>query len=159
MVKKRTLAFTTLAVLAWAALTTTLLGYFYIRFQEYVELSHEYEAAIMRVNIYIHYGNETGKFWYNDTIVPLGIALLNATETIADVESTPYPGIGVLVDSIGGVANSVTEGKSWFWWNWDTTNSKWIYGEIGADQHMLHRGDIVAWTYRSYETWPPPPPS
>jgi hypothetical protein len=159
VVEKRTLVFATLAISVWAALATSVFGYYYLRFQEYVNLSREYEAVTMRVDIYIHYGNGT-KVWHNNTIVPLGATLLNATELVADVQYTYWPEYGaVFIDSIDGVANNVTAGKSWFWWYWDTTGSGWILGEVGANQHMLHRGDIVAWTYQSYETWPPQPPS
>ncbi len=158
MVGKRTLAFATLAILVWAALTTSLFGYYYLRFQEYVKLSHEYEAVTMKVNIYIDYGNET-KVWHNNTLVPLGFTLLNATELVADVNSTYSPGLGAeFVDSIDGVENNVEEAKSWFWWHWDTTTSQWSFGEVGANQHILHREDLVAWAYQSYAAWPPPPP-
>jgi hypothetical protein len=160
MVKKRTLAFATLAISVWAALATSVLGYYYLRFQEYVNLSREYEAVTMKVDIYIHYGNETNGIWHNNTIVPLGAALLNATGFVADSQFTYWSELGAaFIDSIDGVANNVTKGKSWFWWYWDTTSSKWILGEVGANQRMLHRRDIVAWTYQSYEIWPPPPPS
>jgi len=159
MVGKRAFVFATLAIVVWAALTTGLFGYYYLRFQEYVNLSRKYEAVTMRVNVYINYGNGTKGIWYNNTIVPLGATLLNATELVADIQYTPWPGAGVFVDSIDGIANNATEKKSWFWWYWDTASSGWMLGEVGADQHVLHRGDIVAWTYQSYETWPPSPPS
>ncbi len=159
MVEKRTLAFATLAISVWAALATSLFGYYYLRFQEYVDLSREYETVTMTVDIYIHYGNETNGIWHNTTIVPLGVALLNATEIVADSQFTYYSELGAaFIDSIDGVVNNVTKRKSWFWWSWDTTSSKWLLGEVGANQHMLHRRDIVAWTYQSYENWPPSPP-
>lgn len=159
MVGKRTLTFVTLAILAWAVLITGLFGYYYLRFQEYANLLREYEAVTMRVDIYIHYGNESKGIWHNKTIVPLGATLLNVTGLVADIHYTYWPGTGVLIDSIDGVANSATEEKSWFWWYWDTTNSRWMLGEVGADQRILHRGDILGWAYQSYETWPPLPPS
>lgn len=158
MVGKRTLAFVTLAILVWAALTTILFGYYFMRFQEYTRLSREYEAVTMKVHIYIDYGNET-KVWHNNTLVPLGFTLLNATELVADVGYTNYPGVGAFIDSVDSVENNVDETKSWFWWHWDTTTSQWILGEIGVNQQILHREDIMALAYRSYVTWPPSPPS
>ena len=112
----------------------------------------------MKVNICIDYGNGT-KVWHNNTLVPVGFTLLNATELIADVDYTTWPEQGAFVNGINGVMLSSEEKKSWFWWRWDATISRWILGEVGADQHVLQRGEIVAWTYQSYETWPPPPPS
>ena len=153
MVGKRTLTFATLAILVWAALTTSLFGYYYLRFQEYVNLSREYEAVTMKANIYIDYGNET-KVWHNNTIVPLGFTLLNATELIADVDDEAS-----FVNAIDGVAFSLEEKKSWIWWRWDATISGWILGNVGADQHVLSLGEILAWAYQSYAEWPPPPPS
>jgi len=159
MVGKRTLAFATLAILVWAALTTSLFGYYYLRFQEYVSLSHDYEAVTMRVNIAIDYGNGT-KVWHNSTLVPLGFTLLNATELVADINYTNWPELeAVFIDSIDAVENNVEEAKSWFWWRWDKTTSQWILGEVGANQHILHYRDLVAWAYQSYAAWPPPPPT
>ncbi len=158
MVEKRTLALTTLAILVWAVSTTSLFGYYYLRLQDYVQLTREYEAITMKVDIFIDYGNET-KVWHNNTIVPLGFNLLNTTELVADVNSNNWPGLGVFIDSINGVENNPEDAKSWFWWHWDATSTKWILGEIGADQHILHEEEAVAWTYRSYIEWPPLPPS
>jgi len=152
MVKKRTLAFATLAILVWAISVTSLFGYYYLRFQEYVDLAHEYEAVTMRVNIAIDYGNDT-KTWHNNTIVPLGATLLNATEFVADVDGAPF------VNAIDGVALSSEEKMSWLWWRWDAAISGWILGEVGADKHLLRPREILVWAYQSWETWPPPPPS
>jgi len=145
------------ALLTWSIVVTSLFGYYYLRFQEYTRLSREYEAVTMKVNICIDYGNGT-KVWRNNTLVSLGFTLLNTTELIADVDAD-YTYGPAFINAIDGVENSLEEKKSWFWWHWDTTSSGWMLGEVGADQHMLHRGDIIAWTYQSYGTWPPPPPS
>lgn len=155
MVGKRAFVFTTLAILVWAVLATTLGNYYYLRLQEYINLSREYEGVTMKVNIYIDYGNGTKGVWHNDTLVPVGFTLLNATKLIADVNN----GDTGAVNSIDGVALSSEEAKYWFWWHWDTTASKWIFGEVGADQHLLSPEEILAWTFYSYEPWPPPSPS
>ena len=145
MVGKRTLTLATLAVLVWAALTTTLFGYYYLRFQEYVNLSREYEAVTMRVNIAIDYGNGT-KVWYNNTLVPLGATLLNATETVADVQSTPYPQYqAVFIDAINGIPT--TETHYWWWKYWDAEANEWKDGEKGADIYNLKPQETVMWQY------------
>jgi len=145
MVKKRTLAFATLAISVWAALTTSLLGYYYLRFQEYVDLSHEYEAVTMRINIVIDYGNGT-KVWYNNTLVPLGATLLNATETVANVQSTPWPEYqAVFIDAINDVPT--TETHFWWWKCWDRDVHEWKDGEIGADIYRLKPKETVMWQY------------
>lgn len=145
MVGKRTLTLATLAVLVWAALTTSLLGYYYLRFQEYVNLSHEYEAVTMRVNIAIDYGNRT-KVWYNNTLVPLGATLLNATEIVADVQSTPYPQYqAVFIDAINGIPTTQTH--YWWWKYWDVEANEWKDGEKGADIYKLKPQEAVMWQY------------
>jgi hypothetical protein len=145
MVKKRTLTLATLAILVWAISVTSLFGYYYLRFQEYVDLSHEYEAVTMRVNIAIDYGNGT-KAWHNNTLAPLGATLLNATETIADVQSTPYPEYqAVFVDAINDVP---TTNAHWWWWKyWDGEAQEWKDGEIGADAYKLKPRETVMWQY------------
>lgn len=159
MVKKRTLAFIIIPLLVWSISVTSLLGYYYLRFQEYTRLSHEYEAVTMKENIYIDYGNGT-KVWHNSTLVPLGFTLLNATRLVANINSTYWPNLGAeSVDSIDGVTNNADEAKSWFWWQWDTKTSQWVFGEVGANLNILYNKDIVAWAYQSYTTWPPQPPS
>lgn len=157
MVGKRTLVFATLATIVWAGLATILLSHYYLRFQEIAKLTHEYEAVTMKVNIYIDYGNET-KVWHNNTVVPVGFTLLNATELIADVDVDYTYGFAS-VNAIDGVTFSLEEKKTWFWWRWDPTISGWIFGEVGADQHLLSPEETLAWAYQSYETWPPPSPS
>lgn len=145
MVRKRTLTLATLTMLVWAALTTSLLGYYYLRFQEYVNLSHEYEAVTMRVNIAIDYGNGT-KVWYNNTLVPLGATLLNATETVVDVQSTPYPEYqAVFIDAINGIPT--TETHYWWWKYWDVEVKEWKDGEKGADIYKLKPQETVMWQY------------
>ncbi len=145
MVEKRILALTTLAILVWAVSTTSLFGYYYLRFQDYVQLTREYEAVTMRVNIAIDYGNGT-KVWYNDTIVPLGATLLNVTETVADVQSTPWPEYqAVFIDAINGIPT--TETHFWWWKYWSVETQEWKDGEIGADIYKLKPMETVMWQY------------
>ncbi len=145
MVGKRTLTFATLAILVWAVFTTSLFGYYYLRFQEYASLSREYEAVTMRVNIAIDYGNGTTD-WHNNTLVPLGATLLNATETVADVQCTPYPQYqAVFIDAINDIPT--TETHYWWWKYWDAETHEWKDGEKGADIHKLKPLETVMWQY------------
>lgn len=147
--------FATLATLVWASLATILLSHYYLRFQEIAKLTREYEAVTMKVNIYIDYGNET-RVWHNNTIVPVGFTLLNATELIANVD-VDYTIYGASINALDGVASGLEE-KYWIWWRWDATTSDWIMGEVAADQHLLSPEETLAWAYQSCETWPPSPP-
>lgn len=120
-------------------------------------ISETLESISLKVNILINYGNEN-KEWHNETMVPIGATAFTATLAVAEVQYKIYDW-GVYVTSINSVAEKSTESKAWFWWYWDATASQWVLAEVGADQYVLHREDIVAWAYQSYVTWPPPPPS
>jgi hypothetical protein len=170
-----------LALLVWAVSMSTVAGYYYIQYKTYhneyerllrhtqeltnaieqqtadlTGLSKIIEAISLKVNILIKYGNGSME-WHNATHVPLGATAYTATLAIAEVKSTPYEGLGLLVDSINGVKNNAT--MAWFWWYWDTTTNEWKLGEYSCNNYILHRNDTIAWTYQTWETWPPQPPT
>jgi hypothetical protein len=127
-------------------------------FNNLERLSKMVDAISVKTNILINYGNGTLQ-WHNDTLVPFGATLFDATRAVTEVKYEFYSGLGVFVTSINGVENNADEMKSWLWWYWDFTSSEWKLGDVGCDQHILHRGDVVAWFYESYATWPPSPPT
>ncbi|MEM2954307.1 MAG: DUF4430 domain-containing protein [Candidatus Bathyarchaeia archaeon] len=127
-------------------------------FSNLEELSKMVDAISVKTNILINYGNGTLQ-WHNETLVPFGATLFDATQAIAEVKYTTFPELGAFVTSINGVENNDAEMKSWLWWYWDFTSSEWKLGDVGCDKQILHRGDIMAWCYESYATWPPPPPT
>ena len=105
----------------------------------------QYESCIMRVNICIDYGNGT-VLWYNQTIVPLGCNLLQATRTVALVNSTYWPAYRAsFVDAINGVWNKGA--YYWMWYYWDKDSKTWKYGNCGADLYVLSDGETVRWRY------------
>jgi len=146
LVEKRTVTLVTLAMLVWAATSTSLLGYYYLRLQEYEGLSKEYEKVTMRVNVLIDYGNET-KVWHNNTIVSQGATLLNATKRVASVQTTyHYELQAVFIDTINGVPTTKTEGY-WWWKYWDENSKVWKDGEMGADLYILKPDETVMWLF------------
>jgi len=146
LVEKRTIAFVTLAMLVWAASTTGLLGYNYLRFQEYDSLLSEYNAVTMRVNILIDYGKRGTEVWHNNTLVPQGATLLNATERVAVVQSTYWPQYqATFVDAINGLPT--TQLHYWWWKYWDANSKEWKDGEVGADIYKLKPNETVMWQY------------
>lgn len=138
-----------IAFLCWAVVATSFAGYYYIESQNRGASLREYEKVTMKVNLLIDYGNGTS-VWYNDTLVPLGSNLLNATKQVVQVDSTYWPDYdATLVDGVGGVANSATH--FWFWDSWDSRKSEWAHGQVGADKYLLDPGEIVKWYYASWE--------
>jgi len=113
--------------------------------QNLTNLLQQYESCIMRVNICIDYGNGTIR-WYNQTIVPLGCNLLQATRMVAQVNSTYWPAYQAsFVDSINGVWNKGA--YYWMWYYWDDELKAWKYGDCGADLYILSNGETVRWRY------------
>lgn len=140
--------------LAAAALlcTTILAGVMAFQYNGQLKaVQHEYELLLVEleentalISIRLDYGDDAVT-WFNDTRVPLGTDFLNATGMISDLEvqSSDW---GVFVSSIDGVG-----GDSDRFWLWDYYEEGWQMGPVGADQWIVHDGDILSWTYTSFE--------
>ena len=113
--------------------------------QNLTHILQQYESCIMLVNICIDYGNGT-ILWYNQTIVPLGCNLLQATRMVAQVNSTYWPAYQAsFVDAINGVWNKGS--YYWMWYRWDGKSKVWKYGDCGADLYTLSNGEVAKWRY------------
>jgi len=149
-----------LGLLVWAISGTLVAGYYFTQYKiyqnEYETLASEMESILL-VNVLVSYGNGT-KIWYNKTALPLDSTAFKAILAVADVNYTDYGGeLGILVTSINGLTNNSTHG--WFYWYWDSGNSVWVLPEYSCAKYILHRDDVIAFTYESYSTWPPPQPT
>lgn len=111
---------------------------------EYELLLVELEENTVVISIRMDYGDET-IMWFNDTRVPLGTNFLNATGIISELElqSSEWGVFVVSIDGVGGDTNS--------FWLWDYYYDSWQMGPVGADQWIVHDGDILSWTYTSFE--------
>ena len=108
-----------------------------------------------KVNLLINFDNGT-KIWYNGTYVPIDSNLFHLTLKITDGDvnytNSQY---GLFINSISGVgANPVDKSRAWLWWYYNPTQEKWYIGEVGADQHILYAGEIIAWYYQDISTFP-----
>jgi hypothetical protein len=140
--------------LAAAALlcTTILAGVMAFQYNGQLNaVQHEYELLLVEleentalISIRLDYGDDAVT-WFNDTRVPLGTDFLNATGMISDLEvqSSDW---GVFVSSIDGVGGAADS-----FWLWDYYEEGWQVGPVGADQWIVHDGDILSWTYTSFE--------
>ena len=140
--------------LAAAALlcTTILTGVMAFQYNGQLKaVQHEYELLLVEleentalISIRVDYGDDSVT-WFNDTRVPLGTDFLPATGMISDLEvqSSDW---GVFVSSIDGVG-----GEADSFWLWDYYEDGWQMGPVGADQRIVHDGDILSWTYTSFE--------
>ena len=140
--------------LAAAALlcTTILAGALAFQYNGQLQaVEHEYELLLDEleentaiISIRVDYGDETVT-WFNDTRVPLGTSFLNATGVVSELElqSSEWGVFVSAIDGVGGDANS--------FWMWDYYDEGWQVGPVGADQWIVHDGDILSWTYTSFE--------
>lgn len=121
-------------------------------------ISNMLEGISLKAKVLINYGNET-KIWHNNTVLPLGSTSFTAVYFIAqDINYTDYGGeLGILVTSISTVTNNSTHG--WFYWYWNSEKSEWILPEYSCSKLILHKEDIIAFSYSSYMNWPPSPPT
>jgi Domain of unknown function (DUF4430) len=74
--------------------------------------------------------------------VPAGLSAMQALKRVADVE-TRYG--GRYVQSIDGVAGSLSDRRDWFYF----VNG--IEADRGAVEYRLHPGDVEWWDYRSWQ--------
>lgn len=114
--------------------------------KNYETVLRDIEALTILVDIKLDYGNNTIT-WFNDTRMPLGSSLLNATKMIAKVDITETD-FGVFIESINGVGGG--NDKFWIWNYYDSILGEWAYGPVGADQWILHEKDKVSWSYTSF---------
>lgn len=73
--------------------------------------------------------------------VPSGLTAMQALDRVADI-STRYS--GKYVQSIDGVAGSLTKQRDWFYF----VNG--YEGDRSAAEYRLHKGDVEWWDYRSW---------
>jgi hypothetical protein len=171
--ERRAFTYIALAMLVWAISGTATAGYYFTQYNiyhnEYRNLANEFnalsgamgnisgvmESISLRVNILVSYGNGT-KAWHNNTALPVGSTAFTAILSVANTRYNQTGGI--LITSIDGLANNPPT-HGWFYWYRDTEKSEWILPNYSCAEYILHRGDIIAFAYESYITWPPPFPT
>ncbi|MEM0007138.1 MAG: hypothetical protein QXH03_03425 [Candidatus Bathyarchaeia archaeon] len=148
-ITKRSLVIFGLGWLTSLVLIGCIAGYYYVEYQNLLKRFEEYkrQPLFMRVNICINYAEWNGtSVWYNNTFVPLGCSLLNATQMVAVVSFTYWESYDAsFVDAINNIANS--GGRYWMWYRW--TGSRWEYGHVGADKYVLSPEETVMWRYET----------
>jgi len=122
----------------------------------YSELLKSVEGITNRVNILIKYENGT-KTWFNNTMVPVGWTLFNATVYVTKgrVSYQTFP-FGIFVLGINNVNSH--DSYYWIWYKWDVTKKDWVLGETGCDSYFLSDGDVIAWCLVDTSHWPPEKP-
>lgn len=144
----RNIWFTISLVLVSALVITSALSFFY--YSNYVTTEEKYANTLLslngvsyKFNTLIDYNNGT-KIWYNQTIIPIGWSLFNATlKTTGGKVEGSWSDFGVFVTSINEVQGNGPE--YWLWFSWDEAENRWMSGQTGAESHILTQGETVAW--------------
>jgi len=119
----------------------------YTKYQQlYQDTLKELAKHTIFVNMLIDYGNGT-RLWYNNTRIPVGATLFNATKMIAEIEYEKYEW-GIFITAINTVRGD--QSHFWLWHIWDSAKKQWEPGPVGADAFILRDGDTVSW---AYSTW------
>lgn len=147
-------------LVAVSLLTASTSTYYYF---QYSRTAADLKQALSRlkgvsytVDMLIDYGGGVKK-WHNDTSIPIGASLLNATLTITKVEYTTS-GLGAFVTSIDGVSQDPAKNRYWIWWYWDLARNAWVAGEEASDLLKPRDKAILAWQLADVSKWPPEPP-
>ena len=117
-------------------------GQYLIAQRNYQDALSSLNEISYRVNILVEYGDS--KTWFNETIIPVGCSLLNATSRATGGEvSGEMFSFGFFVKSIKGV--NATDSIFWLWFIWDSAEARWIQGSSSSDAYLMRQGDVVAW--------------
>lgn len=147
-------------LLVWAVATTVAGSYYYVEYTKYQRISHDLEQKLGEVSIFVNiaidYGNGT-RVWFNETTLPIGATVFNATVKVANPEPDPQYGESFII-AINGVTQKENENTYWIWWIWDETQSKWTPGPIANNEYVLNDGQNVIWYLVNTASWPPPSP-
>ncbi|MEM3510693.1 MAG: hypothetical protein QW158_03190 [Nitrososphaerales archaeon] len=155
---KKGLSALSVVLLILLVLSSGLSVYFYLDSVDvksrYNYVLSELRGVAFEVDLLIDYGNGS-LVWHNNTLLPIGSSLLNATLKVS--RSVEYLGsdMGVFVNGIDGVGTKVVQkGHYWIWWRFDKEKGEWTIGETAADQYMIKQGDILAWLYEDTSNYP-----
>lgn len=147
-------------LLVWAVASTSIGSFYYMEYTKYQRLSQNLKQKLgdvsISVNIAIDYGNGT-RTWFNETTLPIGATVFNATVKVADPEPHPQYGESFIV-AINGVRMNESENLYWIWWIWDETQNQWTPGPVANNEYVLSDGQNVIWYYENTSSWPPSSP-
>ncbi|MGD0329412.1 MAG: DUF4430 domain-containing protein [Nitrososphaeria archaeon] len=128
--------------------------------QEYVTMKRQYNEELAKLGVVsytvnILLDNNGTKTWYNQTLIPIGWSLYNATVKVTNGNVNYSSVYGPsFITAINGVSSTVS--YYWIWWVWNSASHSWTLGSVGADAYSLKNNDIVAWYFENTKNLPSP---
>lgn len=101
------------------------------------------------VNLGIDFGNGT-RLWFNDTYVPVGSSVFNATSiaTGGRLTSQVYTFDNVSETFVTGILGlSGTSSSYWLWYYLDSSSHQWAEAAVGSDLFLAVQGGTYLWNY------------
>jgi hypothetical protein len=146
-----------LAVVLLAGLVLTSYGAIYF-YQEVSTLQSDNSYLKSRlgsvsetVDIGVNFGNGT-TLWYNDTYVPVGASVYNATyaATGGRVTTESFTLGNVTEAFVTGVLGVQSTSTSyWIWYYFDSASSSWTEATVGAGEFLGVQGGVYLWNFTS----------
>jgi hypothetical protein len=125
-------------------------GYYFLQYQQtnqsFENVLRTVKGITYSTSVLFDFGNGS-KVWFNNTRVPIGWNLYNATIylTHGRLNATYYSQYGEhFVTGIEGIQNN--QAKSWLIWTYNSTSS-WQQAQVGADQLGIYNSSVYAWTF------------
>jgi hypothetical protein len=101
------------------------------------------------LDVAVDFGNGT-RIWYNDTYVPVGSSVFNATYVATGGRMTTqnygFGNVtGIFVTGILGVSSNSS--SYWLWYYYDNSSRSWAEASVGADAYLAVQGGAYLWNY------------
>jgi hypothetical protein len=138
-----------LIFLIWAVGATAGMVYYYqtsdTQQKTINSLNSLLQTTTYKCNIAINYGNST-IIWHNNTVIPIGFTLFNATQKVASLQyQTTF---GIFVTAINGVSQDTAAGKYWVYDG--LVNGTWEAIWIGAAEYQMQNNDTIMWSLKTF---------
>lgn len=138
-----------LIFLIWAVGATAGMVYYYqtsdTQQKTITSLNSLLQTTTYKCNLAINYGNGT-VVWHNNTVIPIGFNLFNATQKIATLEYVTTSDI--FITAINGVSQDFGASKYWVYDR--LVNGTWEIVWVSVTQYQMQNNDTIMWSLKTF---------
>jgi hypothetical protein len=138
-----------LIFLIWAVGATAGMVYYYQTSDNQQRTINSLNSLIStttyKCNLAINYGNGT-TIWYNNTVIPIGFSLFNATLKVASVEYVTTSDI--FITAMNGVSQDTRAGRYWVYDSF--VNGTWEIIWLSVTQYQVQNNDTIMWSLKTF---------